>query len=916
MSSNDLDNINEELKTGVVSFSEMAENPNTPAMKQFVEIKQQYMDYLLFYRMGDFYELFFEDAITASEALGLTLTSRSKMEGRQIPMCGVPFHAYELYLSRLIKMGYKVAICEQLEDPKEAKQRGGYKAIVNRDVIRLVTAGTLTEDTLLESKKNNYIASIYVRPTEIGLAWLDISTGAFCMQRLEVGKLSHYDVIVTNLSRLDPVEIIIEDKLMEQTQYFGLFKEFRDKLSVRSRSQFNYTSAINILLKAYKVNAMDSFGDFSKVELVAGGVLIEYVENTQKGALPRIDKPKHIIGHELLEIDASTRRSLELLSSNSGSGNCLLKVLDKTTTGIGGRLLAQRLAMPLMNIKEINDRLDMVEFFYDNPEVRREVREVLLGSMDIERSIGRLSVGRGGPKDLFDLAITLSKVPYVKNIINGFKAFQKDSMYADVPKELRRLVDKFYDHGLLVSNILNLLGDDRNVLPQLVRNGGFVKEGAYPPLDYLRDIRKNSVEKCEELRLKYAEETGVSGLKIKNNSVVGYYVEVPTRFADCLFENKKFIHKQTVLNAVRFTTDELCELENEVLSADERAIEMEIKLFVELEQRILAQADAIIRSAEIMAEIDVAVSLALVAVDNGFVRPVLNDSLDFEIIEGRHPVVEEALRKDGSTLFVGNDCVLKENEDRIWLLTGPNMAGKSTFLRQNALIVIMAQMGGFVPAKSAKLGVVDKIFSRVGASDDLARGRSTFMVEMVETASILNQSTKRSFVILDEIGRGTATFDGLSIAWAVVEQLAEVNKCRTLFATHYHELTKLENRIPQLSLRCMKTKEFNGDVVFMHEVVKGAVDRSYGIHVAKLAGLPELTIKRAEQVLKLLEDEKQNKIVSSIENDLPLFEALKKEVKVDEKNPVIEEIEKLDLDSMSPYEALGKLYKLKKLLEQ
>ena len=914
MSSDALENMDEEIKGGVVTFSEMAMNPNTPAMKQFVEIKQDYMEYLLFYRMGDFYELFFEDAVTASQALGLTLTSRSKMDGRQIPMCGVPFHAYELYLSRLIKMGYKVAICEQLEDPKEAKQRGGYKAIVKRDVVRLVTAGTLTEDTLLEAKKNNYIASIYVRPTEIGLAWLDISTGAFCMQRLEVGKMSQYDLILASLSRLDPVEIIVEDKLMEHPQFFGLFKEFRDKLSVRSRSQFNYTSAINILLKAFKVGAIDAFGDFSKSELIAGGVLLEYVENTQKGALPRIDRPKHIVGEDILEIDASTRRSLEILSPNSIGGSCLLRVLDKTSTGIGGRLLAQRLAMPVMNIKVINDRLDMVEFFYDNPDVRREIKDVLLGSMDIERSIGRLSVGRGGPKDLFDLAITLDKVPYVKNIINGFKSYQKDSMYADVPAELRRLVDKFYDHGQLVNNIFTLLGDDRSVLPQLARNGGFIKEGAYPPLDYLRDIRKNSVAKCEELRQKYAEETGVSGLKVKNNSVVGYYVEVPTRFADAIFENKKFIHKQTVLNAVRFTTDELCELENEVLSADERAIEMEIKLFVELEQRILAQADAIIRSAEIMAEIDVAVSLAFVAVENGFIRPIINDGLDFEIIEGRHPVVEEALRKDGEALFVGNDCCLKENEDHIWLITGPNMAGKSTFLRQNALIVIMAQMGGFVPAKSAKFGVVDKIFSRVGASDDLARGRSTFMVEMVETASILNQSTKRSFVILDEIGRGTATFDGLSIAWAVVEQLAEVNKCRTLFATHYHELTKLEKRMPQLSLRCMKTKEFNGDVVFMHEVIKGAADRSYGIHVAKLAGLPDLTVKRAEQVLKLLEDEKQNKMVATIENDLPLFEVLKNEVKKEEKNPIIEEIENLNLDNLTPFEALEKLYNLKKML--
>ena len=893
------------------TFKDTENVKTTPAMDRYLELKREHFEYLLFYRMGDFYELFFDDAVKVSEVLGLTLTTRSKLGDKDIPMCGVPFHAYELYLARLIKMGFKVAIAEQVEDAKEAKKRKGASAIVKRDVVRLVTSGTLTEETLLDAKKNNYIVASFVREKEIGLAWVDISTGAFFMQRVEVGKQRPVDVLASALSRYEPEEVLFDDALLEKPEYIPLFAEYRDKFAMRSKTLYNYDSSVNTLLKAYNVQTLQSFGDFSRCEIIAAGVLFSYIETTQKGKMPRIQMPKHIVGDAIMEVDGNTRHSLEILSPTTQGGFSLLKVMDRTVTSVGGRLLADRLAMPLMDINRINDRFDCVSFFLDNPMVRREVREALRRCMDAERAVGRLGIERGGPRDLYDLAITLKVIPKLKESIIGFKTYQKDSIYSSTPLGLFELVNEFYNHSELVHEVLDKLVLDRERLPLLPRNGGFIREGAYAPLDYLRNIRTLSETKTEELRKKYVEMTGISALKVKNNSVIGYYVEVPTKNATALIDDKMFIHKQSVLNAVRFTTEELETLEREVLSAEEDALKIELEIFEKLREYALGQANHITRSSEIIAEIDVASALAELAAECNYVRPIVDNSLDFDVVEGRHPVVEAALKREAKSGFVGNDCKLNYNEDRIWLLTGPNMAGKSTFLRQNALIAIMAQMGSFVPAKSARIGVIDKVFSRVGASDDLARGRSTFMVEMVETAAILNRATKRSFVILDEIGRGTATFDGLSIAWAVVEQLSEVNKCRTIFATHYHELTKLKDRLEALSLRCMKIKEYNGEVIFMHEVISGAADRSYGIHVAKLAGLPKLTIDRAEQVLKLLEDEKQNKVMSSVEVDLPLFAVLQEKEEKLEVNPVIEELEKIDVDSLSPREALDMLYNLK-----
>ena len=898
-------------KNGMATIRDMESQTMTPAMGQYLEIKHEHPEYLLFYRMGDFYELFFEDAVTVSGALGLTLTSRSRSaSGKEIPMCGVPFHAYEIYLARLIKLGYKVAICEQTEDPKEAKKRG-YKSIVKREVVRLVTPGTLTEDTLLDAKRDNFIACAYVRGADVGLAWLDISTGAFFLQTLKAGNVPAHAVLATALARLDPSEVLISDRLLELPDFFGLFSEYRERLSVWPKARFNLESALATLLKAYQVKSLDVFGDFSKPEIVAAGTLFEYVENTQKGRLPRIEAPRRVYENEIMEIDASTRKSLELLNPSTAGGVSLLRVMDRTVTGVGGRLLAERLAAPSLDIREINDRLDAVSFFADNPEVRRVLREALRHCLDMKRAVQRLSLGRGGPKDLYDLAATLKVIPALKDAVLSFQHYQTDSVYSQPPLALAKLANSFFDHSALLSDIERMLLDKREDLPVLARNGGFIKKDACPPLDHLRNLKEESTKQCEVLRQQYAEETGVNVLKVKNNSVIGYYVEVPSKFADKLLENKKFIHRQSVLNAVRFTTDELCRLESEVLSADERALAMELKIFEELTHHALAQADMIAKSAEIMAQLDVAAGLAELAAEYNYVRPVLNDSLDFEIIDGRHPVVESL--QDAP--FVPNDTLLDNHENRVIILTGPNMAGKSTYMRQTALIVLMAQIGCFVPAESATVGIVDRIFTRVGASDDLSSGQSTFMVEMNEMAGILKHATASSLLILDEIGRGTSTFDGMAIARAVLEYCADKRRlgAKTMFATHYHELSALEGELGGVRNYNITAKKQGGTLVFLRKIVRGAADDSYGIEVAKLAGVPAEVIKRAKEILHSIESGDIKLERPEKRPEEPAFDMLSM-LSSDEEHDVAEKLRALDINTLTPIEAMNLIYELKKKL--
>ena len=887
----------------------------TPMMAQYLQIKKEHQDYLLFYRMGDFYELFLDDAVIASKALDIALTKRGKLDSQDIPMCGVPFHAYESYLAKLIRQGYKVAICEQVEDPKEAKKRGA-KSVVKREVIRLVTAGTLTEEPLLDAKKNNFLLTLAKVNDTLGLSWLDISTGDFYLQEVALKAKDEGVVLAGILSRLNPVETVISDTYLQNPQIFNVLNDYRDQLSVLPQARFNSENAKKRLETVFKVEAVEAFGNFTRAEITAAGVLLDYVENTQKGKIPLISKPVKVTESQIMEIDGATRRSLELVEALTGDKNsCLLGVIDRTVTGAGGRLLASRVSNPLKDIDGINRRLDSVEFFTRFNRIRQEVRAILKACPDIERAVSRLSLGRGGPRDLANIKTALAVVPQLKNLVMSFNQNTDEQILSEFPDSLKTVLNNLGEHSNLVSTLEQALAED---LPLLARDGGFIREGFYPPLDEIKLLKNDSHKMIVELQNKYAEATGISNLKIKYNNVIGYFIEVQSKFAPEMLENKDFIHRQSVLNATRFTTVELTELENKIRGAADKALAMELEMFDNLVKDVRLASEDISRTAKAMAELDVSSALADLAVEKNYCRPQIDDSLVFDVKEGRHPVVENAISKENAGAFVGNNCQLDDAHGRLWLLTGPNMAGKSTFLRQNAIIAIMAQMGSFVPCASAHIGVIDKIFSRVGASDDLARGRSTFMVEMVETASILNQADERSFVILDEIGRGTATFDGLSIAWAVVEHLHELNKCRALFATHYHELTALTSKLPLMTLHCMKIKEFNDEVIFLHEVIDGAADRSYGIHVAKLAGLPRTVVKRAEQVLETLEREGKSQSVSQLAEDLPLFAAVrsKDEPAAQQIVPAMEALKELNPDNLTPREALDKLYELKNLAEE
>ena len=881
-----------------------------PGMAQYMEIKAAYQDYLLFYRMGDFYELFFDDALKASKALDIVLTKRGQYKGADVPMCGVPFHAYEGYMARLIKQGFKVAICEQTEDPAEARKRGS-KSVVKREVIRLVTPGTITEDTLLDSRKNNYLLAISKVNGAFGLAWVDLSTGEFHTQELSVNSANEATELYGVLTRLLPEEILLADSLLENPDLFQLFNEYREKLSVLPQARFNSENAKKQILEFFAVQTLDAFGSFSKAEIMSAGIVLDYLQTTQKIQLPRLNRPVKVLSNRYMEIDAATRHNLDLLEGPKGT--TLISVMDRTVSGGGARMLSARLAAPLLNAAEINERLDVVEFFYKHHDLRQSIREVLRRCADIERSVARLGVGRGGPRDLKAVAQTLAVLPKIKVMLETYKRIE---VADEAPKALQNIVKRLGNHDNLVDVLFRALrSEEDSQLPLLARDGGFIQRGYSAEFDAVCDMRDKGARYMDELEAKYAAQTQIDHLKVKYNNVIGYYIEVPAKSATKLLDNPEFIHRQSMLNSTRFVTVELTELENEIRGASEKALAIELGLYNDLVMHIIISADGILKSAAALAELDVAAALADLALERGYCRPVVDESLAFEVLDGRHPMVEAALKRDHNGDFVGNDCVLNVEDNRLWLLTGPNMAGKSTLLRQNALIASMAQTGAFVPAKSVHIGVVNKVFSRVGASDDLARGRSTFMVEMVETAAILNRADKRSFVILDEIGRGTATFDGLSIAWAVAEYLHDVNKCRALFATHYHEMANLAERLSAMTLHCMKIKEFNNQVIFLHEVVSGAADRSYGIHVANLAGLPQKVIKRAEQVLKKLEKENQQSNALGWHDELPLFNFVQPAEPV-QKSAAEEALKVLNPDDLTAREALQKLYELKELVKE
>ena len=866
----------------------MKSNEPTPMMAQYLEVKKQYPDCLLFYRMGDFYELFFDDAKVASRELDITLTKRGKSEGTDVPMCGVPFHAYESYLARLVKRGFKVAICEQMENPADAKKRGS-AALVRRDVIRVVTAGTLTEETLLDAKKNNYLIACVAIGAEVGLAWVDLSTGDF------MTSLTSPNDVLSTLSGLDCAELLVSETFVKNMQ--AILYDYKDKMTIVPDARFSFANASDRLKQTFHVASLDAYGDFSRVEIMAAGAALDYIVLTQKTSFPRLKAPTRVQEDVFMQIDAGTRRSLEIFDTFSGNGTSLLSCIDQTKTAAGGRMLRQYLARPLCSVEAIKRRQDMVAFFTDAEQIRTQCVDLFKQLPDLERVLGRIVLGRGGPRDLAQIRDGLALIPQLRTLFHG----------ASLPVQLDWALQQLGDHSSLVDTLQRALAAD---LPLLARDGGFIASGYRPDLDTIKTHKEDSRRILAKMQDSYVQKTGISTLKITYNNLLGYFIEVPAKQANKLLTDASlgFIHRQTLLNNVRFTTQELSDLESELRGAQDRILAMELEMFDELCQQVTDAASPITQAAQALAQLDVASSLACVAVQNNYCRPEIDDSLAFDIKGGRHPVVEQALSKQRE-VFCPNDCCLGEPEGRLWLLTGPNMAGKSTFLRQNALIAVLAQIGAFVPAESAHIGLIDKVFSRVGASDDLARGQSTFMVEMVETATILNQATEHSLVILDEIGRGTATFDGLSLAWAVVEYLHDKNQSRALFATHYHELTALKDSLSQVALYTMQVKDWNGEVVFLHSVGKGAVDKSYGIHVAKLAGLPEAVLERATHILAKLDAQRTQ--TPMIEQALPLFSAA---IARQQPNPIEKELMFINPDQMTPKDALDELYRLKELV--
>ena len=874
----------------------VAKSGTTPMMEQYLGLKAQYPDALLFYRMGDFYELFFDDAVAAAAALDIALTKRGKHDGKDIAMCGVPHHAAEGYLLTLIRKGFRVAVCEQMESPVEAKKRG-YKSVVKRDVVRLVTPGTLTEDSLLDARRHNFLAAYAVVRGEGALAWVDISTGAFHVMVCPMVALA------PELARLTPREVIVVDG--SEGDYAELVSDSGAALTGLGASAFDSTSGEKRLLKLYNVGSLDAYGSFARSEVAAMSAVVEYLEITQKGNLPLLRAPVQERRQAAMQIDAATRRSLELThGTNGGRGGSLLGAIDRTVTAAGARLLERRLSSPSCTLSVITDRLECISYLAADTGLMGDLRDHLRGVHDLDRALSRLALERGGPRDM----------AAVRNTI-----MQAQTLFSTLSDDLPTLLG-IAKKGLTGhDDILNLLNEALVAEPPLLaRDGGFIAAGYHDELDEVRKLRDEGRSVIASMQTAFIEQSGISSLKIKHNNVLGYFIETTATHAEKMLApplSDTFIHRQTTANQVRFTTVELSEIETKILNAGGRALEIEKQLYQSLTQAIVAQAGPLGALARALAEIDLASAMAHLAQMENWTRPKIDDSRAFAITGGRHPVVEAALVSSGAP-FIANDCTLSDQS--IWLLTGPNMAGKSTFLRQNALIAVLAQMGSFVPAQDAHIGIVSQIFSRVGASDDLAKGRSTFMVEMVETAAILNQADDRALVILDEIGRGTATYDGLSIAWATLEHLHDVNRCRALFATHYHEMSALSAKLDGVDNATVTVKEWDGDVIFLHEVKKGTADRSYGVQVARLAGLPQVVVDRAKVVLEALEkgEREGGATRKTLIDDLPLFAAIAPAPPAKSESSRVEtRLKTVMPDEMTAREALDLIYELRDMLK-
>ncbi len=884
----------------------MATVADTPMMRQYWSIKDQHPKELLFYRMGDFYELFFDDARKAAAALNIALTTRGKHLGEDIPMCGVPVHSAESHLLELIRSNHRVAVCEQMENPEDARRRGA-RSVVKREVVRVLTPGTLTEDTLLQARSNNFLAAWSEVRDDAAFAWVDLSTGEFRVSpcpRSMLGSMA---------ARIAPREALLPDRLLDDQDLVARVREEGAHVTPLGPGSFDSTSAAERLQKLFRVATLEPFGSFSRAELSAMGALADYVDLTQRGATALLRPPVREAGADSLQIDPATRRNLELSTTLSGSRvGSLLGTVDRTVTSAGARLLESRLASPATDLTEIGHRHDSVAWLIAERDSARAIGEILRSVPDLERAISRLALGRGGPRDL-------------GAIRDGLDAARRTSeLFGDqeLPHEIAAAAQALSGHDALREHLRTALGTS---LPLSVSDGGFVTAGYRPELDEVRELRDQGRREIDALQQQYREQTDIAPLRIRRNNVLGYFVEVNERHArklEAAPHDAVFGHRQTISSAIRYSTRELSDLERRIVGARAQAQELEEEIFHLLRQEAVESADAISSAARAFAVIDVSLGFARLAAEENWTRPEMRDDLTFEVTEGRHPVVERALRDAGGEPFVPNNCVLTvEGKDAtpLWIVTGPNMAGKSTFLRQNALIAILAQTGAFVPARRTRIGVVDRLFSRVGAADDLARGRSTFMVEMVETAAILHQAKERSLVILDEIGRGTATYDGLSIAWAVLEHLRAVNRSRALFATHYHELTRLADTLDGVRNATVQVREWEGDLVFLHEVVDGVADRSYGVQVARLAGLPEALIARAGELLEELESRRADTPAEGTSTQLSLFDPPPPKYwsrpRQQGDSELRTHIQGLDPDGMTPRDALQAIYEIRKLVQ-
>ncbi len=858
-------------------------NGLTPMMKQYLEIKEEYFEEILFYRMGDFYEMFFNDAKVASSVLDITLTKRGQWNNNDIPMCGIPFHSSESYLSKLISNGYRVAVCEQINEIENDVKKN--KGPMKRKVVRVITPGTVLEENFFDDNPNNFLCSWNEVSGRHSISWVDLSTGIFCVQKIDINQSNAFE---TALERLSPRELIMPLKMKEQKPHY-----FRGCVTFQADSLFQSDACEERLKKFYKTKSLEAFGEFSRSCISTAGAILGYVNLTQKGKLPLLKKIKQWKNIDVMEIDIFSRKSLELLKTQSGEKNgSFFNAINQTLTSGGARLLLERLNGPSLDKLEINKRLDTVSNFVSENLLRKKVRDVLKLIPDIERSLTRLQFDRGGPRDLISIKTGCEKAYEISKLIS-------DHDFTFPEKELNEISSNLTIDTSFIKELDLAISESP---PLFARDGNFIKKGFSNELDEIKLIRDNSKEKILSLQAKYINQTGVQSLKIKFNNVLGYHLEVRKNHETKLLEQEEFIHRQGTAQASRFTTAELVSIESKLTDARSKSLNIELEIYESLVKNCLQRSEKLLSIFQGISSLDVAIGFAELAHKWNYSRPEISNERIFNVVDGRHPVIEQILNKEKDASFISNNCNL--SDQKIWLITGPNMGGKSTFLRQNAIINIMAQMGSFVPAEKATIGISDRIFSRVGSGDDLSRGQSTFMVEMIETASILNHATEKSFVILDEIGRGTSTWDGLSLAWSIIEKLHNDINCKTLFATHYHELTTLERSLKKLSLKTLEAKEYNDEIIFLYNLVNGSANKSYGLEVAKLAGVPFDVIKRAKDILKNLESDYK------IDDKLPLFNERKEKEVV---NKISKKLNEIVPDSVSPIQALEILYELKRL---